>query len=185
MAVADSGRAGCGCAMSTESRSQCSRCRGCSLKTRIQARRRRNHHQRHRRTYSHKNRQIVAGGCALGSGCAGSGYAMSTEVRNPHSRCRAGSPQTRIRVRHRRKRHQRSNCRCSCKIDPPCRLDEGRTARHVSPCSPRSEPLRWENQCVRKTKSELLGASLPPKDTSPTLSSRSLCLNRCMSRGIA
>ena len=142
MAVADSGRAGCGCAMLTESRSQCSRCRGCSLKTRIQARRRRNHHQRHRRTYSHKNRQIVAGGCALGSGCAGSGYAMSTEVRNPHSRCRAGSPQTRIRVRHRRKRHQRSNCRCSCKIDPPCRLGEGRTARHVSPCSPRSEPLR-------------------------------------------
>ena len=109
-------------------RNRCNRCHSRTHRTPPLRHHRRSSHLRHRRTYSHKYHQFVAGGCALGSGCA-----MSTEVRNPRSRCRAGSQQTRNPVRHRRKHHQRRSCKYSCKSVPPCRSAEGRAGRRVSP----------------------------------------------------
>ena len=153
--------------MTTEVRSQSSRFREGTRKTGFRGRRRRsNSHLRRRNTCLSRfvplcqacadDADGADGGCAA-CGCAAcaddadgadgvdGGCVMTTEFRNPSSRCRGCSCRnTRRRVLHHRNHHQRRSRRCLSIVTTP------EVRNPCSPCPRRSRSIRLPRRRRRK-----------------------------------
>ena len=157
--------------MTTESRSPRSRCRGCRKSTGHLDRRRRILRRRPSCTCLSRfvplcqacadDADGADGGCAacgcaacaddadgadgVDGGCAACGCVMTTEFRNPSSRCRGCSCRnTRRRVLHHRNHHQRRSRRCLSIVTTP------EVRNPCSPCPRRSRSIRLPRRRRRK-----------------------------------